>query len=103
MKIACYETDLTDAQWNLLEPLLPRANRLGRPRTPLRPIVDAILYLLKGGCTWRLLPKSFPPWKSVYHHFWRWSRSRILCGLNDRLRALVREAAGKRSRPTAAA
>jgi putative transposase len=103
MKIACYETDLTDAQWKLLEPLLPPAHRLGRPRTPLRPVVDAILYLIKSGCTWRLLPKNFPPWKTVYHFFWQWSRGPILSALNDQLRARVRKAQGKRSRPTAAA
>jgi transposase len=103
MKIASFETDLTDAQWTLIEPLLPAPRRLGRPRTPLRQVVDAILYLIKSGCPWRLLPKNFPPWKTVYHFFWHWSRGPIFRGLNDRLRALVRESEGKRCRPTAAA
>jgi transposase len=103
MKIASFETDLTDAQWRLVEPLLPPPSRLGRPRTPLRPVVDAILYLIKSGCPWRLLPKNFPPWKTVYHFFWHWSRGPIFSGLNDRLRALVRASEGKRCRPTAAA
>jgi len=103
MKIASFDTDLTDAQWTLIEPLLPKQSRLGRPRTPLRPVVDAILYLIKSGCPWRLLPKNFPPWKTVYHYFWNWSRGTILSGLNDRLRALVRESEGKRCRPTASA
>lgn len=102
MKIARYETDLTDAQWRRLQPMLPSASRLGRPRTPLRPVVDARLYLLKSGCPWRLLPKNFPPWQTVYHFFWQWSRGPILCGLNGRLRALVRASEGKRCRPTAA-
>lgn len=103
MKIARFETDLTDTQWRLLAPLLPPASRMGRPRTPLRPVVDAILYLLKSGCPWRLLPKNFPPWKTVCHFFWRWRRGPVLSGLNARLRALVRASEGKRSRPTAAA
>ena len=103
MKIASFETDLTDAQWLLIEPMLPPPNRMGRPRTPLRQVVNAILYLIKSGCPWRLLPKNFPPWKTVHHYFWHWSRGSILSGLNDRLRALVRESAGKRCRPTAAA
>ena len=102
MESARYETDLTAAQWLLIEPM-PPPSRLGRPRTPLRAVVDALLYLIKSGCSWRLLPKSFPPWQTVYHRFRRWSRGPILGGLNDRLRALVRAAAGQRSRPTAAA
>lgn len=103
MKIASFETDLTDAQWPLIEPMLPPRRRLGRPRTPLRRVVDALLYLIKSGCPWRLLPKNFPPWKTVCHFFWHWSRGPIFSGLNDRLRALVRESEGKRCRPTAAA
>lgn len=103
MKIARFETDLTDAQWQLFEPMLPPAKRLGRPRTPLRPVVDGILYLLKSGCPWRLLPQNFPPWKTVHHFFRQWSSGPIFSALNDRLRTLVRAAEGKRSRPTAAA
>ena len=103
MKIARFDTDLTDAQWTLIEPLLPAPHGLGRPRTPLRQVVDAILYLIKSGCPWRLLPKTFPPWKTVYHFFWHWSRGPIFSGLNDRLRALVCESEGKLCRPTAAA
>jgi putative transposase len=103
MKIASFETDLTDSQWMLIQPLLPTASRLGRPRTLLRPVIDAILYLIKSGCPWRLLPKNFQPWKTVYHFFWHWSRVPIFSELNARLRALVRESEGKRCRPTAAA
>jgi len=95
-------TDLTEAQWRYLAPFLPRAKRRGRPRTPLRPVVEAILYVVKAGCQWRLLPPTFPPWQTVYHHFRCWSRTGLLSALNDRLRAFVRAAVGKRSRPTAA-
>ncbi len=95
-------TALTEAQWRLLEPLLPRAKRRGRPRTPLRPIVEAILHVVKAGCQWRLLPPTFPPWQTVYHHFRSWSRDGTLSALHDRLRALVRATVGKRCRPTAA-
>ena len=95
-------TDLTEAQWRYLEPLLPRAKRRGRPRTPLRQVVAAILYVVKAGCQWRLLPPNFPPWQTVYHHFRGWSRAGSLTALNHRLRAFVRAAVGKRSRPTAA-
>lgn len=102
MNIASYNTDLTDAQWEQIQPLLPKARKRGRPRSPLRPVLNAILYLVKTGCHWRLLPQNFPHWKTVYHHFRQWCREKLLSRINDRLRALIREEAGKRSRPTAA-
>jgi transposase len=101
MKIASYQTDLTDSQWELLEPLLPAAKKRGRPRTSLRAVCDAIFYIAKAGCPWRLLPQTFPPWKTVYHHFHQWSRNGLLGKLNTRLRALARKAEDKRTRPTA--
>ena len=61
MQIARYDTDLTEAQWAILQPLLPPAKRRGRPRTCLRRILNAILYVLKNGCPWRLLLRHFPP------------------------------------------
>ena len=103
MQIARYDTDITDAQWALLELLLPAAKRLGRPRTCLRRVLNAILYVVKSGCPWRLLPQHFPPWKTVYHHFRTWSRNGVWSALNDRLRATTRALVGKRCRPTAAA
>ena len=61
-----YPSDLTDAEWRVLEPLLPSAPRLGRRWAwPLREIVNAIFYVLRAGCAWRLLPDSFPPWRTV--------------------------------------
>jgi putative transposase len=102
MQKAQYDTDLTSAQWQLLEPLLPQPKRLGRPRTPLREIVNALLYAIKTGCQWRLLPKTFPPWPTVYHILRRWSREAVLGSINDRLRALVRERADNDYRPAAA-
>jgi transposase len=56
-----YETDLTDQQFALLEPFLPRPKRMGLPPADLREVVNGILYLLRAGCQWRLLPKDFPP------------------------------------------
>lgn len=101
MKDACYDTDLTDAQWHLFQPHLPKAARRGRPRTDLRRILNAALYVVKSGCPWRLLPKTFPPWQTVYHVFRRWCRDGTWEYLHARLRALVRAAAGKDCRPTA--
>ena len=67
-----YDSDLTDAQWAHLSPLLPPPG-LGRPRQhEVRVLINAILYVLRTGCQWRLLPHAFPPWSTVYHHFRKW-------------------------------
>jgi transposase len=97
-----YSSDLTCAQWELLEPMLPTPKPMGRPPTEARIVVNGILYALRSGCQWRLLPKEFGPWQTVYGRYWRWCQSGLWSQLNDRLRARVREQAGKRSRPTAA-
>lgn len=102
MKIAFYETNLTDDQWAVLQPLLPNPSKRGRPPTDRRWVIDAILYIVKGGIPWRLLPAGFPPWKTVHSIFRKWSKDHTWENLNDRLRALVRKQYGKRCRPTAA-
>ena len=102
MKIASYDTDLTDAQWDLLKPMLPKRKKRGRPPTDPRRIINAILYIVKGGIQWRLLPANFPPWKTVYHVFHKWSVENIWEALNARLRAHVRKSVGKDCRPTGA-
>ena len=102
MKIAQYDTSLTDEQWALLEPMLPQPKKRGRPPTDRRRVIDAICYILKGGVPWRLLPSDFPPCKTVFHIFRRWMLDRTWPALNDRLRALARAQEEKRSRPTAA-
>ena len=102
MKIAFYESNLTEAQWAFLKPMLPKPSKRGRPATDRRRIVDAILYVIKGGIQWRLLPTSFPPWKTVYHIFRKWTLDHTGEALNAQLRAHVRKTHGKRSRPTAA-
>ncbi|MGC1479794.1 MAG: IS5 family transposase [Chthoniobacterales bacterium] len=102
MQFAEYQTDLTDFQWEILRPLLPKKARTGRPRTCLRRVVDAVLYMTKSGCPWRLLPKEFPCWKTVYHHFWVWSRSGLLETLHAFFRESLRKLAGKKKQPSAA-
>ena len=68
-----YPTDLADAEWAVLEPLLPAAKPGGRPRTtPLRQVVEATFYVLRSGCQWRMLPKEFPPYQTVYEYFRNW-------------------------------
>lgn len=101
MTIAKFDPSLTDAQWALIQPMLPKPSQRGRPPTDRRRIIDAILHILKGGIQWRLLPEVFPPWKTVYHVFRKWTRDHTWETLNARLRALVREQEGRRCRPTA--
>ena len=68
-----YPTDLSDAEWNYIEPHLPAPIGSGRPRThDRREILNAVFYLLKSGCSWRLLPHEFPRWPTVYHYFRKW-------------------------------
>jgi putative transposase len=102
MKAKFYPSDLTDAQWAVLKPLLPRGRRLGRPRKAgLREIVDAILYRNRNGCTWRALPHDFPPWRTVYNYFQNWRDDGTWGELNDALRGKVRLKAGRDPTPSA--
>jgi putative transposase len=103
MERKSYPTDLTDAQWAILEEFLPPAKPGGRPRkTDLRAVVDAILYLTRTGCQWRMLPHDFPPWKTVYNYFRAWIDDGIWDLMVACLRIEVREAAGREATPSAA-
>ena len=102
MKNAFFDTDLTDAQWEYLQPMLPSANKLGRPRTDRRLVLDAIFYVLKGGIAWRLPPRNFPPCKTVYHVYRAWKMDGTLAALNDALRLCVRTEQGRHPQPSAA-
>lgn len=97
-----YPTDLTDAQWAVLEPLLPDAKPGGRPRkTDLREVVNALLYLNRTGCQWRMLPRDFPPWKTVYNYFRAWIADATWELIVASLRIEVRLAAGREATPSA--
>jgi putative transposase len=98
-----YPTDLKCTQWQVLEPLLPTTSG-GRPRKwPLCQIVNAILYIARGGCAWRMMPKDMPPWKTVYSYFRRWTLSGVWEQINAALVKLVRVKHGRRPKPSAAA
>ena len=101
MNIATYETELTDAQWEFLQPMLPKPKKCGRPPTDRRCVLNAILYVLKGGIPWRLLPQHYPPWKTIYHIFRRWSLDNTWAALNDALRTCVRADEQRDAQPTA--
>jgi transposase len=102
MKIATYETELTDAQWAFLQPMLPKPKKRGRPPTDRRCVINAIVYVLKGGIPWRLLPKEYPAWKTIYHIFRAWSLDNTWAALNDALRTCVRADEQRDAQPTAA-
>jgi putative transposase len=98
-----YQSDLSDAEWGCLEPHLPAPEATGRPRlhSP-REILDAILYVLKSGCAWRLLPHDFPPWRTVYHYFRSWRLSGIWERMHSALRERVRVHLKRNPQPSAA-
>ena len=100
-----YPSDLTDRQWELLEPLVRRPRRAdGRGRPPsvdLREGVNAALYVLHEGCRWRALPHDFPAWETVYWYFARWTDDGTLVRIQDEVRRRVREAADRGPDPSA--
>src|SRR5579884_4281869 len=98
-----YPSDLTDAQWDLLQPLIPPPRPGGRPRkTTMREVVNAIFSLNREGCSWRALPHDFPPWKTVYNYFEAWKVLGIWDRFLDTLRRQVRSQAGRHPDPRVA-
>jgi len=100
-----YPSDLTDGQWAVVEPLLPEPTRHPRggrrEKHPRRAIVDAILYVVRTGCSWRQLPVDFPPWQTVYWYFVRWEARNATTAMMDALRDQLRVAEGRDPEPTA--
>lgn len=98
-----YPTNLSDAEWAVMQAHLPPVAATGRPRKhALRAIVDAILYVARAGCAWRLLPREFPPWKTVFHYFRQWRLDGTWVRLHTALREAAREGAGRHAQPHAA-
>src|SRR5919206_799011 len=97
-----YPSDLSDAEFAHLEPLLPAPQPWGRPWAhPLREILDGIFYVVRTGCQWRQLPHEYPPWPTVYWWFRRFRLAGIWTELNAALRGLVRRAVGRHPQPSA--
>jgi len=92
-----YPSDLQDEEWAMLDPLIPRARKPGRPeKYSKREVLNAIFYLVRSGCAWRMLPNDLPPWKLVWHYFAHWKKQGVWARLNDALRDAVRLQAGKK-------
>jgi putative transposase len=102
MRTKPYPSDLTDARWDIIKSYLPAARIYGRPRkTDLREAVNAIFYRNRNGCTWRALPRDFPPWRTVYNYFIKWTADGTWQAINDDLRIQVRRRAGREPTPSA--
>jgi putative transposase len=98
-----YQSDLADAEWSCLEPHLPGPKAAGRPKLhSAREILDALFYVVRGGCAWRLLPHDFPPWKTVYHYFRFWRLNRTWERMHAALRKRVRVRLQRNPQPSAA-
>jgi putative transposase len=98
-----YQTDLTDDQWALLVPFMPAPAKTGRPRADLRAVTNGILYLVRSGCQWRLLPRCFPPWSTVHTWYRRWRTDGTLQAVHDALWRRCRVQAGRDESPASSA
>jgi len=97
-----YASDLTEAEWKLIEPLLPPPSRFGRPRTTdLNSVVDAILYMATTGCQWRQIPKDFPPYSTVQGYFYGWSENGTFAAISQTLMEASRTMVGRAASPSA--
>jgi putative transposase len=98
-----YPSDMSDAQWGLIEPLIPPGKEGGRPRdVDMRGIINAIVYIVRGGVSWRMLPKEYGPWSTVYGYFRKFQREGIWQQIHDVLYKKVRRKSGKKPTPSAA-
>jgi len=97
-----YPSDLSYAQWEKIRPLIPPSPPIGADRTAsMFEVVNAIFYVSRAGCSWRMLPKDFPPWETVYGYFARWKRDGTWKLIHDALRREVRITAGRQEEPSA--
>ncbi len=98
-----YPSDLSDPEWDLIEPLLPKAKGFGHPRdVDLREILNAIFYVQRTGCQWEMMPHDLPPHTTVYGYFQKWQRKGIWQSIHDRLRSQLRKELGRDEQSTVA-
>ena len=98
-----YPSDLTDEQWKLTEPMIPLAEPGGRPRSvDMRGVLNGILYINRSGCSWRMLPRVFPPWGTTHYYYRRFRLDGTWQKIHDKLREKVRRQADRKPTPSAA-
>ncbi len=98
-----YSSDLSNEEWEILEPLLPPEKPGGRPRKyPMRDVIDAIQYVLRAGCAWRLIPHDLPQWQTAYQTFRAWRQDGTWQRIHDQLRELLRTRMGRHPQPSGA-
>ena len=103
MRKKAYKSDLSDKEWQIIEPLIPPPKPGGHPRTvDMREVVNAIFYLLRTGCSWEMLPHEFPPYSTVYYYFRRWQKRGLWEQINQVLREQIRIKQGRSPQATAA-
>jgi putative transposase len=96
-----YPSDFTNTEWKKLQSIFPQKSGYGRPaKTDERDIWDSIFYVLRSGCSWRMLPHDFPKWKLVYYYFMEYKKKKVIEKVHDILRREIREKAGRRETPT---
>ena len=101
--VSRYQTDLTDAEWRVIAPHLPKPCATGRPRDwPMREIINSIFYVMRAGCPWRLLPNDLPPWETIYRWFAAWRDDGCFERINHALVMADRERVGRDASPSAA-
>ena len=97
-----YPSDVTDAEWAILEPLFSKEQSRGRPREhAIREILNANFYILRSGCVWRMMPHDLPPWQTVYDYFRQWRKDGTWEQANQALRIELRVAEGREPEPSA--
>ncbi|WP_225226167.1 IS5 family transposase [Komarekiella delphini-convector] len=102
MSRKAYDTDVTQREWEIIKPLIPIAKPSGRPRqVNIREIINAIFYIQRSGCAWRLLPHDFPCWKTVYDYFRDWRIALVWQGMLKAIREQVRSSNGRQDTPSA--
>ncbi len=102
-KRKAYPSDLSDAEWKIIQPLLPAAKGFGHPRTvDLREVLNAIFYVHRSGCQWEMLPHDLPPYTTVYKYFQKWERQGLWRAIHDQLRHKLRKQQGRSEQATAA-
>jgi transposase len=107
MERKAYSTDMTDAEWTFVDPLMPcverEDGRTGRPRTySYREILNGIFYVVRSGCAWGLMPHDLPPTATCYHYFRLWTKNGLLAQIHDALREQVRQSEEREPTPSAA-